>query len=74
MKIAKGAYDAVLTIEPVTDALPLCCPAGATQVLVEHYQGEMAVVTADINCRCSLETAARVYAEATGAVFAGGLS
>jgi len=60
--------DAVLTIQPASDEVRKRHP-GASQVLVEHYQGQSFIVSTDLDCPFGIDHAAPAWAEATGAAY-----
>lgn len=66
-------HEAVITIRPVTDALRAehGLPAGAVLAVTEDYEGTRHVCCTNMDCPFGVEAAARAWAEATGAAYAG---
>lgn len=66
-------YDAVIAIEPVTEEMRESCglSADAVLALVEHAGGQSTVLSTDDQCPFGISRAARAWAEATGAAYAG---
>lgn len=60
---------AVLTIEPAGEEVRAIRPA-ATLALVQHCQGKDEILTTDDQCPSGLDSAARTWAEVTGAAYA----